>query len=155
MAEGKDTYMGLGVPLFGCFEIQGRSTSLDLMTLTAAGGGTGDFIVCQNSAGTEMFVVEDDGATTVGGGGVTITSGGLTVTAGGATITAGDLTVTAGDVSVGDGYYLRFAGTIPTTAVTTGLTQGDFYAFEKGNVYSLGFVVDGSNTTWTVALTNN
>jgi len=113
MAEGNDTYRGLAVPLYGNFEIIGISTTEDIMTLTAAGGATGDFIVCQTSAGTEAFVVEDDGATKI--------------TAGGLTVTAGDTTVTAGDVIITSGYYLRFGGTIPTTNPTTGITIGDIW----------------------------
>jgi len=62
MAEGSDSFKGLGVPLFGDFEIKQRTAATDMMTLTGASGQTGDFIVCQNSSGTELFVVDSDGA---------------------------------------------------------------------------------------------
>jgi hypothetical protein len=61
MAEGKDTYLGLGVPLFGDFEMFQRTAATDHMTITGATSHTGDFIVCQGSTGTEAFVVEDSG----------------------------------------------------------------------------------------------
>ena len=61
MAEGVDTLNGLGVPLLGNFEIKGRSTTLDVATITLPTGGSGDFIVCQLAAGTEIVVVEDSG----------------------------------------------------------------------------------------------
>ena len=65
MAEGSDTYMGLAVPLFGDFEIKQRTAATDIATITGASGQTGDFIVAQNSAGTEKFVVDKDGGVTL------------------------------------------------------------------------------------------
>jgi protein involved in polysaccharide export with SLBB domain len=62
MAEGSDSLNGLGVPLFGDFEIKQRTAATDVMTITGAASQSGDFIVCQNSAGTEKFVVKSDGA---------------------------------------------------------------------------------------------
>ena len=62
MAEGDSTFEGLAVPLYGESEIQQQDTTYDILTLTSAAGNTaGDFIVCQDSDGTEPFVVEDDG----------------------------------------------------------------------------------------------
>lgn len=61
MAEGTDTYKGLAVPLFGDFEIRQRTAATDIVTLAGATSQSGDFIVCQNSSGTEKFVVEDSG----------------------------------------------------------------------------------------------
>lgn len=129
MAEGSDTYKGLAVPLFGDFEIKGRTAATDIMTITAASGATGDFIVCQTVGGGELFVVDNTGALTAAAG-LTVTSGGLTVTAGGLTVTAGDIQATAGDVILKTKTnYLRFSAGI-TTAPTTGLTKGDvFLAF--------------------------
>jgi hypothetical protein len=152
MAEGKDTYVGLAVPLQGNFEITSLSTTLDIMTLTQAGGGTSDFIVCQTSGGTEMFVVEDAGKLTIGGEGLTVTSGGLTITAGGATITAGDVgSATGGDVVVGDGYYLRFSSADITTVPTTGLSIGDFFVYQAANTYTVAVAVDNQGV-WDAAL---
>ena len=45
MAEGSDSFKGLGVPLFGDFEIKQRTAATDIMTITGASGQTGDFIV--------------------------------------------------------------------------------------------------------------
>ena len=71
MAEGSDTYKGLAVPLFGDFEIKQRTAATDIMTITAASGASGDFIVCQTVGGGELFVVDASGNVTAGG---TITS---------------------------------------------------------------------------------
>jgi hypothetical protein len=66
MAEGTDTAPGgLGVPLYGDFEIKQRTAATDIATLTGASGQAGDFLVCQNSSGTEKFVVGSDGSITV------------------------------------------------------------------------------------------
>lgn len=155
MTEGTNAFLGLAVPLNGNFEVVSDSATLDILTLTHAASGTGDFIVCQTSAGTETFVVEDGGAVTVGGGGVTVTSGGLTVTAGGLTVSGGDITASAGDVVVGDGYYLRFSSSpLQTTKITTGLTDGDFFPMTQTSIYYLGFKGAGSGL-WTLALSNN
>ena len=65
MAEGSNTYMDMAAPLYpkDGVEIkqQGASSAVDILTLTAAASGTGDFIVTQTSTGTEKFVVEDGG----------------------------------------------------------------------------------------------
>ena len=62
MTEGTDTAPGgLGVPLYGDFEIKQRTAATDIMSITGASGQTGDFIVCQNSSGTEKFHVGSDG----------------------------------------------------------------------------------------------
>jgi hypothetical protein len=61
MAEGSETYMGLAVPLFGESEIQQQTLGNDILSLTGAASQTGDFLVCQSSAGAEKFVVDKDG----------------------------------------------------------------------------------------------
>jgi len=151
MAEGNDTYRGLAVPLYGNFEIIGISTTEDIMTLTAAGGAAGDFIVCQTSAGTEAFVVEDDGKTIITAGGLTVTAGGLTVTAGDATITAGDVIIS--QAATGLGNYLRFTA-FATTAPTTGLTLGDVFLCLDSGTVQLGVCTDTTSNTL-VYLTEN
>jgi len=65
MAEGSETYMGLAVPLFGESEIQAQTAANDILTLTGATSHTGDFLVCQNSTGAELFVVDVNGALSV------------------------------------------------------------------------------------------
>jgi hypothetical protein len=101
MAEGNDTYKGLAQPLTGNFEQYGISTTEDMMTLTQVSGASGDFIVCQTSAGTEVFVVTVAGAMTV----------------------AGELTLSAG-ATIPAAQYLNWAATV-STAPTTGLEKGD------------------------------
>jgi hypothetical protein len=154
MAENSNTFKGLAAPLDGGFEITGLSSTLDMMTLTQAGGGTGDFIVCQSSDGTEVFVVEDDGKMTIGGEGLTVTSGGVTVTAGGVTVTAGDLVASAGDIIIGDGNYLRFSSNALTTVVTTGLTRGDSFMYQAANIWTFGYCTSNQSVV-KVAFTDN
>jgi len=112
MATGTDSWDGLAVPLYGNFTIKGRVGATDIMTFEGA-GGVGDFIVCRNSAGTEQFVVEDDGSIAT----PTITCS-LTVTKA-LTVAAGDVTVTAGDVVITKGQYLRFTSW-PITPLLSG-----------------------------------
>lgn len=156
MAKGINTYKGLAVPLSGNFEITAKSAALeDVMTLTHAASGTGDYIVCQTANGSEVWVVEDGGKVTVGGGGATITSGGLTVTAGAATIAAGALTATAGDVVVGDGMTLRWSSApLLTTRATTGLTDGSFFPMSRTSIYYLAFK-GATSVLFEVAMTDN
>ena len=93
MAEGDKTYKGLAVPLWGPFEARNTSTTLDHVTLTAASGGSGDFLVCQSSGGGEVFVVSDAGDVTA----------------------AGKLTVTGNKIFMG-----TTATTAPTTGLVKG-----------------------------------
>ncbi len=62
MAKGSDSFKGLGVPLFGDFELKQRTAATDVVTITGASGQTGDFIVCAASDGTEKFIVLADGS---------------------------------------------------------------------------------------------
>ena len=57
MAEGKSTYEGLAAPLYGEYEQTQTTVGNDMVTLTGKASMTGDFIVCQTSAGVETFVV--------------------------------------------------------------------------------------------------
>lgn len=130
---------GLYVPLYGNFTIKARVGATDIMTIEGA-GSTGDFIVCRDSAGTEVFVVEDDGsiATPTVTCSLTVTKS-LTVGADASTtcaltvgkaltVTAGDVTVTAGDVVITNGYFLRFTSWPLTNVLSAvGLTQGDVW----------------------------
>lgn len=56
MAEGSETWEGGAVPLFGEAEIQAQTAANDILTLTGASSHTGDFMVMQNSTGTEYLV---------------------------------------------------------------------------------------------------
>jgi hypothetical protein len=62
MAEGTNSYHGLAVPLFGESEIKQQTVATDILTLTGGASQTGDFLVCQNSTGTENFVISASGA---------------------------------------------------------------------------------------------
>ena len=61
MAEGTKSFKGLALPLNGEYEQRQITAADDMATLTGATSQTGDFIVCQNSSGTEKFVVDVNG----------------------------------------------------------------------------------------------
>jgi hypothetical protein len=61
MAEGTKTYEGLAVPLLGEAEMVQQTAATDLLTMTGAASMTGDFLVLQDSTGTELFVINSDG----------------------------------------------------------------------------------------------
>lgn len=65
MAEGNSTFMGLAMPLFGESELTQTTTSKDIVTITGVASQTGDFLVCQNSSGTETHVIDVDGNATI------------------------------------------------------------------------------------------
>jgi hypothetical protein len=67
MAEGNSTFMGLGVPLSGEFEVTQKTLANDILTITGKSGQTGDFLVCQNSSGTEKVVVDSSGNMSLAG----------------------------------------------------------------------------------------
>jgi hypothetical protein len=75
MAEGTCTFKGLAVPLFGESEIKQTTLGKDIITLTGAAGQTGDFLVCQSSAGAEKWVVDSTGVIkTMGLGSIALAS---------------------------------------------------------------------------------
>lgn len=131
MPTGTDSWDALGVPLFGDFELKNRVDGTDHVTLTAASGDTGDFLVCRNNAEVELFVINASGVLDLQG--VTMTTGQLDLSGGGELILELE----------------QF-----TTAPSTGLTTGQLYLYTAANVVSIG-VADGAGTTWRVALTNN
>ena len=61
MTEGVMSYEGLAVPLFGESEIKQSDITKDILTLTSKASNTSDFLVCQDSSGTEVFRIEDNG----------------------------------------------------------------------------------------------
>ena len=65
MAEGNSTYEGLAAPLFGEYEQTQTTVGNDMVTLTGKASMTGDFLVCQTSAGSEVFVVGVSGSLSV------------------------------------------------------------------------------------------
>ncbi len=128
MAPGTDSWKSLGVPLFGDFELRNRTDGTDHVTLTAASGDTGDFIVCRNNAETEIFVISASG----------------TLDFQGATMTTGQL-----DLSGGGELILQLEQF--TTAPTTGLTTGQLFLYTAANVLNIG-VATAAGTTVEVPL---
>ena len=62
MTEGTTTYDGLAAPLSGEYEQTQTTVGKDMVTLTGKASMTGDFLVCQTSAGAEVFVVGVSGS---------------------------------------------------------------------------------------------
>ena len=61
MSEGTRTYQGLAVPLLGECEITQQTAATDILSVTGAASQTGDFLVLQNSSGTELNVIDANG----------------------------------------------------------------------------------------------
>jgi hypothetical protein len=61
MATGTDTFEALGLPRLGSYQQEQQAIADDMMTLTGKASMSGDFIVCENSSGTELFIVNVDG----------------------------------------------------------------------------------------------
>ena len=111
MPEGTNTFKGLAVPLCGESEIKQIVAANDILTLSGASGQAGDFIVMQNSSGTEKLYVDSSGNI--------VTAGGITATG----------KIAATFISLGSTY---------TVVPTTGLTKGDIFAVIKGTAPQLG-----------------
>ena len=62
MTEGNSTYEGLAAPLFGEYEQTQTTIGNDMVTLTGKASMSGDFLVCQTSAGVETFVIGVSGS---------------------------------------------------------------------------------------------
>jgi len=118
MTVGDKTYNGLGVPLFGEFNIEQQTLGTDIMTITGAASQSGDFIVCRNSAASEKFVVDVSGNVTAAG----------TLAATGAITASGGVTMAATK-------YIGF--TMPTTAPTQAITKGDIFSMETSDYVQL------------------
>ena len=61
MATGSGTFEGLSLPRLGEYQQVQQTIGNDMMTLTGKASMSGDFIVCENSSGTELFIVNVDG----------------------------------------------------------------------------------------------
>ena len=61
MATGTDTFEGLSLPRLGSYQQEQQTIGNDMMTLTGKASMSGDFLVCENSSGTELFVINKDG----------------------------------------------------------------------------------------------
>lgn len=67
MATGTNTFMGKAVPIDGESQITAITAANDILTLTGATSHTGDFFVCENSTGAELFVIDVSGNMTTAG----------------------------------------------------------------------------------------
>lgn len=61
MATGTDTFEGLALPLLGSYQQEQQAIADDMVTLTGKASMSGDFYVCENSTGTELFIINKDG----------------------------------------------------------------------------------------------
>lgn len=104
------TFEGLAVPIYGESQLYQTTAATDFITLTGSTATqTGDFFVCENSTGAEMFVVSASGA-------VSAVSG---ISAASGAFTAG---ITLGlSSSASDGIQLAVTS---TGAIATGTAHG-------------------------------
>jgi len=110
------------------------------MTITQVASGTGDYIVCQNSAGTELFVVNSAGAPSfaswpvVMGGGVAFASNATSASATATGITSDFAVAIAGNANALVGSYNAVASankvTIYASASIGTATTFNFVAFQ-------------------------
>jgi hypothetical protein len=61
MPTGTSEFQGLAVPLNGESQITQQTAANDILTITGASGMAADFIVCEDSSGTEIFYLRQDG----------------------------------------------------------------------------------------------
>lgn len=78
------TWEGLGLPRLGEYEQEQQNIATDMVTLAGATSMTGDFFVCKNSLGTERFVIESGGNTTVAHASSNVNAMAVNVTSSGA-----------------------------------------------------------------------
>lgn len=102
MPEGSTHYKGLAVPLYGESEIKQSTAATDILTLTAATGASGDFLVAQTAGGGEVFVVGAAGE-----------------------VTASSVTITTQTTPLHVDKLVIGTVETPTTAPTTGLVKGE------------------------------
>ena len=74
MSEGVMTYEGMAPPLFGEYEQKQQTAATDIVTLTGASSQSGDFLVLQDSSGTEKVWINADGCIFSRGSTVTATA---------------------------------------------------------------------------------
>ena len=114
MAEGTSTFMGLAPALLGESEIKQQTAATDIVTITGAASQTGDYIVAQNSTGTEHFVVSSSGLVTATG----VSLSGVAAFTGAVTMSGVSSTTSAGlTVSVTSTGAIAEYGTMPNAIV--------------------------------------
>ena len=141
MTDGKSTYMGLAVPLFGECVITQTTGATDIMVLEGGDGQSGDFFVARTSTATERFVIQD-------GGNVVITQGAAADI--GLSITRYSTPTTYAEAIYTNGGTLKYAisknynpimANIVTTLPTTGLTKGELVMLFHGDRPILGVCI--------------
>lgn len=120
MATGTGTYEGLAVPLYGESNITGVTAANDILTITGAGSQSGDYLVCEGSTGTEVFVVSSAGAVTAAS----------TLSVGGSVSLASPIAkMVLGTVALAS-LASNASATVALTGITTACVAGMFY---RGN----------------------
>lgn len=114
------TYMGLAVPLYGESQITGQTAANDILTITGATSQAGDYLVCEGSTGTEVFVVDVNGAVTAAS----------TLSVGGSVSLASPIAkMVIGSVALAS-LASNASATVALTGLTTACVIGMFY---RGN----------------------
>lgn len=57
MTAGNKTFLGLAVPLFGEATVEQQTAATDIVTIKGATSQSGDFLVCTDVSGNELFGV--------------------------------------------------------------------------------------------------
>ena len=155
MTEGNRTFLGGGVPLEGESEIFQKEATIDILTITGKSGQSGDFLVLQNSGGSERFVIDKDGNIDAPNLSITGTFGvtGATTLTGALTQSTGSVTI-KGAVTHASTLHQTGAATLAGALTMTGGT-GDI-VLKKGAVGQTAFsklqlaVLNTSPTTTTL-----
>lgn len=154
MAEGNDTFLRGGVPIEGSSEIRQKELSLDILTITGKPGQTGDFLVLQNSSGTERLVIDKDG--NFDASNLTITGtfgvvGSLTQSTGAVTLKGA--TAISGTLSLTNTLYVGNTTTGQPMQLFGNLTQSNGTATIKGTTSVTGAATFSSTIHGTGAVT--
>lgn len=143
MAEGNKTYEGLAAPLFGEYEQTQQTAATDMVTLTGAASQTGDFVVCQTSAGTENFVVSSSGlVTTVTG----VTVGTKLTVSGSVTGTQQTLTVSATTMVAGLNVVVSSTGALAALGTAEANVTGVTVSPDSKAIMNAAFAYAGGST---------
>ena len=143
MATGTDSFMGKAMPIVGNATLTGETAADDILTITGASSQSGDYLVIENSSGTELFYIDSNGGFNTGSK-VDFDFAGsaakgiiwdasadrLSMKNSGAGITK---------LNLGD----------CVTAPTTGVDVGDLFIIQSSAVFRLGVVTTGTTKVYT------
>lgn len=149
MAEGTSTFEGLSLPRLGEYEQVQQTAATDMVTLTGASSMSGDFFVCQDSSGNEVFVVASDGAFALGMNSTAGTAA-LDVTLGAAAQADAVIEYTAGAAADTTSFFRASGSLAPTYLFSVGASAPD-----AGAAGDNGFFVGATTLRTTAAVSSD